>query len=109
LIPIAAPLAVATNLALPRLAQQINGSWLARAAPAVGWILAMFLLLSGRPEGDVVLPAVPTDVKWNTWALLLAGMVSAIVSLTLPITRPRAGRGGRGRGDGEVDRHTRPR
>ncbi|GAA2401327.1 hypothetical protein GCM10010420_30290 [Streptomyces glaucosporus] len=47
------------------------------AAPAGGWMLAVLLLSSSRPEGDFFF-----GTGWGTYAFLLGGMLAAVICAT---------------------------
>ena len=53
--------------------------------PALGWLVAVLVLSSGRPEGDLVLPA-----NAGSYAFLLLGTV--VVGAVVGFSGPRAGR-----------------
>jgi hypothetical protein len=93
LVPIAVPLAIATNVALPLLCRQLTRTPLA-ITPVVTWVITAFVLASSRPEGDVLLPAADGGVQWVGYAMLfgapLAGLIT--IAVTSPPTRVATGR-----------------
>jgi hypothetical protein len=102
LVPIAVPLAIASNLALPRLARIFNGRTWAAAVPAVTWTAMVVVMLSSRREGDVLVTAEPSDLKYVAYAMFFGGVISAVLAIALTnprrpperlITRPRGQRG----------------
>ncbi len=80
--PVAVVLALASNAALPRLADTLVPRTLARLAPFVTWLVVMigFGVLA-RPEGDVILPGSPSAVEWVTYAVLLGGALVGTVTM----------------------------
>jgi hypothetical protein len=87
LVPIAVPLAIASNLALPRLARILNGRAWAAAVPAVAWTAMVVVMLSSRREGDVLVTAEPADLKYVAYAMFFGGVISSV--LTIAMTNPR--------------------
>ena len=87
LVPIAVPLAIASNVALPRLARILNGRTWAAAVPAVAWAAMVVVMLSSRREGDVLVTAEPSDLKYVAYAMFFGGVISAF--LTIAMTNPR--------------------
>jgi hypothetical protein len=93
--PIAAVLAVASNVALPRLARGLVPSTPAAIAPFLTWLIVMigFGVLT-RPEGDVILPGSPAGAEYVTYAVLLGGALAGTVTIVMltppPLTKERA-------------------
>jgi hypothetical protein len=91
--PVAVVLALASNVALPWLANTLVQSAPARLAPFLTWLIVMvgFGVLA-RPEGDVILPGSPSDVVWVTYAALLGGALVGTVTMVWlappPATKP---------------------
>lgn len=79
LIPIAPLLAIGSNIALPVIARGLTRTAGSAMVPVLGWFVAVFLLASARPEGDVLLPA--GDTAWVSYGLLLCGALAAIITL----------------------------
>lgn len=69
---------------------QVTGTQLGVAAPAVGWLAAIVVLSSGRPEGDGMFTA-----GTGPLIFVLGGMVLAVMCATM--SRPRQPGGGPGR------------
>ena len=87
LVPIAVPLAIASNVALPRLARILNGRTWAAAVPAVAWAAMVVVMLSSRREGDVLVTAEPSDLKYVAYTMFFGGVIAAVV--TIAMTNPR--------------------
>jgi len=94
LIFVAIPLAIGTNIVLPRMARGINGSPILAASPVVGWVVTMVVLLTQRREGDVLLPAEPTDLMYAGYAVVFFGMLAGVVTVALTGERRGSGSGG---------------
>ncbi|GAA3375143.1 DUF6113 family protein [Streptomyces sannanensis] len=58
---------------------QLTGTRIGAAAPAAGWLIAVMLLTSSRPEGDFVFGA-----GIGSYVYLLGGMVVAVICATMP-------------------------
>jgi hypothetical protein len=71
LIPIAPVLTVLTGVLLPAIARSLTDSMAAAAPPAIGQLLTIWLLATGRPEGDVLMPAGSTS--WVSYGVLVLG------------------------------------
>ena len=82
LIPLAVPLAIATNIALPLLSRQLTDTMSGGLPPVIGWIGTVMVLASSRPEGDVLLPGGPGD-KWVSYGLLLGGAIAGLITISL--------------------------
>jgi hypothetical protein len=65
----------------------VTGTGVGVAAPALGWLVAVILLIATRPEGDFIFGA-----GVSSYVFLLGGMVAAVICATLrtPVW-PRAG------------------
>jgi hypothetical protein len=86
LLPLAVPLAIVSNVALPRLSRRLNETVWAATIPALTWIVVVVLLLSPRREGDVILPGSPTDLMLVSYGVLFGGILAAV--LTIATTDP---------------------
>jgi len=99
LVPITVPLAIMSNIALPKLARRLNDTLIAAAVPAVAWMVTVVVFLSSRREGDVLLPASPSDVMYTGYAMFFGGIIAAVATITLipgsPKTRDYRPRGER--------------
>lgn len=71
LIPVAPALAVLTGVLLPAISRGLTDTARAAAPPAVGQLLTIWLLATGRPEGDVLLPA--GSIAWVSYSVLILG------------------------------------
>ena len=95
-VPVAVVLAVAGNVALPRMAHALVPRAAAGLAPLLAWLAVMLLFLQGRPEGDVVFPGQPAGAEWTFYGTLfggaLAGMVAVASSAPAPVRRDRVSR-----------------
>lgn len=91
LVPVAAPLALAGNWFLPRLARQLVDGPGVMVAVVACWLLPLVILaLTPRPEGDVYVPA-GSGVQWVFYAALFGGVVVGTASIVLagPPVPPR--------------------
>jgi hypothetical protein len=92
IVPIAVLLAIASNIALPRLARGLIPTTSAMAAPFVTWLIVMIGFgVIARPEGDVILPGGGGGLQWVTYGVLLGGALVGTVNLvvlTSPSARP---------------------
>lgn len=87
--PIAVVLAVAGNIALPRLARQLVPTTLATVLPLLAWLAVMVGFgVYGRPEGDVILPGGPTGAEWVTYGVLLGGAVAGTFTVVMTMPPP---------------------
>ncbi|HSY14384.1 MAG TPA: hypothetical protein VK816_00230 [Jatrophihabitantaceae bacterium] len=83
IFPISVVIAVAGNIALPRLLRGLTGSIGIAAIGVVVWLLVFFVLAFWpSPEGDVLLPGYG-DGQYVSYALMLAGPLVGILALTL--------------------------
>lgn len=106
LVPVAPVLAVLTGVLLPAISRGLTDSMAAAAPPAIGQLVAVWLLATSRPEGDVLMPAGST--AWVSYAVLVLGTLVPLGMLGfasrtgrwhgLPIrrNRPRHGSGSGG-------------
>jgi hypothetical protein len=81
LIPIAPVLTVLTGVLLPLLGRRLTDSTAGAAPPAFGQLLTIWLLGTGRPEGDVLMPAGST--AWVSYAVLVLGTLVPLAALGL--------------------------
>jgi len=81
LIPIAPVLAVAVGAGIPALARGLTDSLRSAVAPALGQVLTVWLLSTGRPEGDVLMPAGSTATV--AYAVLILGTLVPLFTLGL--------------------------
>jgi hypothetical protein len=96
LVPIAVVLAVASNIALPRLARTLVETTTATVLPFVFWLLTVIVVgVLPRPEGDVVLPGGGGGLQWVSYGVLLGGALAGTMTVALSGTRrPAAQTGG---------------
>jgi hypothetical protein len=71
LVPLAPVLTVLTGVLLPAIARGLTDSTVAAVPPAVGQLVTIWLLATGRPEGDVLMPAGGT--AWVSYSVLILG------------------------------------
>jgi len=84
LVPVAVPIAVATNVVLPRLARALIQTPPATLAPFLSWLLAVIVVgVLPRPEGDVVLPGGQGALQWVSYGVLLGGALTGTVTVVL--------------------------
>jgi hypothetical protein len=81
IVPLAVPLAVLSNVALPTLAWRIRAVPALAVVPVVAWLIVVVLLSESRREGDVLLPGGNTGVKYVAYGYLLAGFATGLVTL----------------------------
>ena len=87
ILPITVPLAVATNVLLPLMCRRIVDTSIAAALAPIAWVVTVFVLASGRPEGDVLLPG-GNGVEGNLgYALLLLGIFAGVITVVVSETR----------------------
>ncbi|PZS32828.1 MAG: hypothetical protein DLM59_07370 [Pseudonocardiales bacterium] len=84
LVPVAVALAIASNIALPRLARALMETTLATVLPFLSWLLAVIVVgVLPRPEGDVVLPGGKGALHWVSYGVLLGGAIAGTVTVVL--------------------------
>jgi hypothetical protein len=89
LVPIAVLVGVASNACLPRLSRAIVPSTAAAVAPFAAWLVVVIWIgLTTRPEGDVVLPG-GGGVQWVGYGVLLGGALAGTVTLVLSAPAPQ--------------------
>jgi hypothetical protein len=90
LVPVAVVVAVASNVALPRLARTLVETTAATVLPFVFWLLAVIIVgVLPRPEGDVVLPG-GGGLQWVSYGVLLGGALAGTVTVAMSGSRRRA-------------------
>lgn len=82
-LPVGLVAVLAVNAAVFLGGARALGRRLGAAAPALGWFVAVLLLSSRRPEGDLVLPA-----DAGSYAYLLLGTIVAGLAVGLPAGQP---------------------
>jgi hypothetical protein len=89
-IPVAVLLALATNVAFPRLGYRLVPRALAAVAPFACWLIVIFVFgVVARPEGDVILPG--GSLQWVSYGVMLGGALAGTLSVVfaLPVrSRP---------------------
>lgn len=88
IVPVAAVLALAGNLAFPRLARALVPTTFASVIPLLAWLAVMFVLMSSRPEGDVVFPGKPGAVVAVFYATVFGGVLAGIVGVMTAMPPP---------------------
>lgn len=81
-IPVAVLLAVASNIALPRLSRILTGTLAGALPPVIAWIVTLVILMSNRPEGDVLLPG-GGSVQWVSYGVMLGGLFTGLITVAL--------------------------
>jgi hypothetical protein len=71
LVPVAPVLTVLTGVLLPAIGRGLTDSAAAAAPAAIGQLVTIWVLATGRPEGDVLMPAGST--AWVSYAVLILG------------------------------------
>ncbi len=83
LVPVAAVFAVASSVALPRMARALVDTTAAAVLPFATWLFVVVGIgLFPRPEGDVILPG-GGGVQWVGYGVLLGGSLAGTVTLVL--------------------------
>lgn len=91
-IPVAVVLALASNIALPRLARSLVSSTAGATLPFATWMLVVLVVgVMARPEGDVVLPG-GGAVQWVAYGVLLGGFAAGMVTISITGTKRRPSR-----------------
>jgi hypothetical protein len=82
LVPVAVVVALASNVALPRLARTLVETTAATVLPFVFWLLTVIIVgVLPRPEGDVVLPGGGGGLQWVSYGVLLGGALAGTVTV----------------------------
>jgi hypothetical protein len=82
LVPVAVVLAVASNIALPRLSRNLHSSVVGALPPVIAWIVTSVVLSSTRPEGDILLPG-GASVQWVSYGVLVGGVFTGLITVAL--------------------------
>jgi hypothetical protein len=88
IVPVAVLLAVAGNVALPRMARTLVPRTGASLVPLLTWLAVMLGLLLGRPEGDVVFPGAPQAAEWTFYGTLFGGALAGLATVALSVPPP---------------------
>jgi hypothetical protein len=84
LVPVAVVVALASNVALPRLARALVATTAAAALPFVAWLAVVVVVgVLPRPEGDVVLPGGHGALPWVSYGVLLGGALAGTLTVVL--------------------------
>ena len=84
IVPVAVVIALASNVALPRLARALVETTAATALPFGSWLLVVIVVgVMPRPEGDVVLPGGNGGAQWVAYGVLLGGALAGTVTVAL--------------------------
>jgi hypothetical protein len=81
IVPVSIVLAIAANIALPMLCRRLGASPIVSALPFVLWLIAVVVLGTSRPEGDVLLPGGSGAQAWVTYGMLAAGALAGGVTM----------------------------
>jgi hypothetical protein len=106
LVPIAVLLAIASNIALPRMSRALIDRTGAAVLPFLSWLIVIGVIaLMPRPEGDVILPAGSVGVQLVGYGVLLGGSMAGTITVVVsgaarasvppmppPIPPPKTGR-----------------
>jgi len=106
LVPIAVLLAIASNIALPRMSRALIDRTGAALLPFLSWLIVIGVIaLMPRPEGDVILPAGSVGVQLVGYGVLLGGSMAGTITVVVsgaarpsvppmppPIPPPKTGR-----------------
>jgi hypothetical protein len=84
LVPVAVLVALASNIALPRLARTLVETTAAAVLPFACWLVTVIVIgVLPRPEGDVVLPGGGGALQWVSYGVLLGGALAGTVTVAL--------------------------
>jgi hypothetical protein len=90
LVPIAIPLAIGSNIALPILSRRLNDTSAAAIPPVAAWIVTVVVLAGSRPEGDILLPGGKSNLLYVSYGMLIGGLAAGVATVTLTsLRRPR--------------------
>jgi hypothetical protein len=102
LVPIAVLLAIASNIALPRMSRVLIDHTGAAVLPFLSWLIVIGVIaLMPRPEGDVILPAGSVGVQLVGYGVLLGGSMAGTITVVVsgaarasvpPMPPPKTGR-----------------
>jgi hypothetical protein len=92
-VPLSVLLAIVSNVAVPTLSRRAVPVTAAALLPALAWAATVIVLSSARPEGDVLLVGT-APLVYVTYALLGAGIVSAMATVVRGQARAGAVRSG---------------
>jgi hypothetical protein len=84
LVPIAVLLAIASNIALPRMSRALIDRTGAALLPFLSWLIVIGVIaLMPRPEGDVILPAGSVGLQLVGYGVLLGGSMAGTITVVL--------------------------
>ena len=84
IVPVAVVVALASNVALPRLARALVETTVAMVLPFLSWLLVVIVIgVMPRPEGDVVLPGGRGALQWVSYGVLLGGALAGTLTVAL--------------------------
>jgi hypothetical protein len=84
IVPLSVLLAVASNVALPRMARALVPRTVVALAPFAAWLIVVVAFgLVARPEGDVVLPGSPASLQYVTYGVILGGALAGTATIVL--------------------------
>ena len=88
LMPVAAVLAVVTNVLFPRLGRSVVPSTAGAVLPFVAWLVVVIAVgWFTRPEGDVVLPG-GGGAEWVGFAVTLGGALAGTITVVATAPPP---------------------
>jgi len=88
IVPVSVLLAVAGNVALPRMARALVPRTGASLVPLLAWLAVMLGLLIGRPEGDVAFPGAPASAELTFYGTLFGGVLAGLAAVALSVPPP---------------------
>jgi len=88
IVPVSVVLAVAGNVALPRMARALVPRTGASLVPVLSWLVVMLGFLFGKPEGDVVFPGAPTGAELTFYGTVFGGVLAGLATVALSVPPP---------------------
>ena len=89
LLPFAVVLGLISNFAFPRLARVMVPTTPAATLPFLGWLAVILVAgVTGRPEGDVILPGGSGAPAYASYGLMLGGALLGTISIVFSMPPP---------------------